>query len=103
MSEKVNELQLLQQNLQNVLTQKQQLQSQLVELDSALTELNTTNQAYKIVGKIMVASDKNELVKDLSEKKEVVEVRMKNFDKQEKKLKESMENVQQEVMKEMKK
>ena len=39
-SEKINQLQLLQQNLQNLSSQKQQFQSQLLELDSALTELS---------------------------------------------------------------
>ena len=50
----------------------------------------------------MVASPKNKLVQELQEKKEVVEVRIKNFEKQELKLKESLEKAQAEVMKELK-
>ena len=73
-----------------------------MEFDSALQELETTDKAYKIVGKIMVASPKNKLVQELQEKKEVVEVRIKNFEKQELKLKESLEKAQAEVMKELK-
>jgi len=101
-SSKINQLQLLQQNLQQVINQKQQFQSQIMEFDSALQELETTDKAYKIVGKIMVASPKNKLVQELQEKKEVVEVRIKNFEKQELKLKESLEKAQAEVMKELK-
>ncbi|MBS3165762.1 prefoldin subunit beta [Candidatus Woesearchaeota archaeon] len=101
-SSKINQLQLLQQNLQQVVNQKQQFQSQMIELDSALQELETTDKAYKIVGKIMVASPKNKLVQELNEKKEVVEVRINNFEKQELKLKESLEKAQAEVMKEFK-
>ena len=74
----------------------------MIELDSALQELETTDKAYKIVGKIMVASPKNKLVQELNEKKEVVEVRINNFEKQELKLKESLEKAQAEVMKEFK-
>ena len=61
-STKINQLQLVQQNLQNMGAQKQQLQSQIVELDSALLELKATDKAYKIVGKLMLAASKEELV-----------------------------------------
>lgn len=102
-AEKIQQLQLLQQNLQNMQMQKQQYQSQLMELESALKELKSTDKAYKIVGKIMIASSQDELTKDLEEKKELVEVRLKNFTEQEQKLQEKMEKLQQEVMEEMKK
>ena len=101
-SAKINQLQLLQQNLQNVLNQKQQLESQLIELDSALTEVKTTEKAYKIIGKIMVACPTEKLAKDLQEKKEVIEIRFKNFAKQEERLKAGLEEAQQEVMQELK-
>ncbi|MEK6938735.1 MAG: prefoldin subunit beta [Nanoarchaeota archaeon] len=100
-SSKISQLQLLQQNLQNILTQKQQFQNQLVELDSALSELHTTDKAYKIVGKIMLAASKDTLIKELEEKKEVVSVRLKNLSQQEEKLQKGFEELQQEVMKEM--
>jgi prefoldin beta subunit len=99
---KVNQLQLLQQNLQNIVMQKQQLQTQQVELNSAVNELKNTNQAYKIVGKIMISTSKEELLKELVEKTEIVEVRLKNFSEQENKLKESLKNAQKEAMEELK-
>ena len=91
----------MQQNVQNIRAQRQQMQEQLTELNSALTELKTTDKAYKIVGKIMLATSKTDLNKDLSEKKELMEVRLKNFSQQEKKLEGSMEDLQKEVMKEL--
>lgn len=100
-STKINQLQLVQQNLQNLGAQKQQLQSQIVELDSALSELKATAQAYKIVGKLMLAASKEELQKELEQKKEVAEVRVKNFSQQEEKLQHSFEDLQKEVMKEL--
>ncbi len=101
-STKINQLQLLQQNLQNLVLQKQQVQNQLLETDSALAELNTTDKAYKIVGKIMLAASKENLIKDLNEKKEVSEVRIKNFKEQENSLQKNIEEVQKEVMEELK-
>jgi prefoldin beta subunit len=82
MSSDVTQLHLLQQNLDNVLTQKQQMESQLIELNSAIGELKDTKQAYKIVGKIMIATNKEEVSKDLQEKKEVTQVRLNNLEKQ---------------------
>jgi prefoldin beta subunit len=98
----VNQLQLLQQNLQSTLMQKQQFQAQIGEYESALKELNNTEKAYKIVGKIMITASKDELVKDLTDKKEIAELRLKNFSKQEESLQRNIDEVQQEVVKEMK-
>lgn len=100
-STKVQQLQLLQHNLQNILAQKQQLQNQLVELDSALTELKNTEKAYKIIGKIMITSSPQILTAQLEEKKSVADVRLNNFSKQEKKLQKNLEELQQEVMQEL--
>ena len=102
-STKVQQLQLTQQNLQNILTQKQQIESQLAEFDSALTELKNTENAFKILGKIMVATSKDKLNNDLKEKKEVLTVRLENFTKQEKTLQNSIEELQKEVVEELKK
>ncbi|MBI2662812.1 prefoldin subunit beta [Candidatus Woesearchaeota archaeon] len=101
MSAKINQLQLLQQNLQNILLQKQQFESQLSELDSALHELKTTDKAYKVLGHIMVASSPELLAKDLDEKKEVLQIRIKNFDRQEESIKKNIESLQQEVVAEL--
>lgn len=101
-SEKINQLRMLQQNIQGILTQKQQIQSQLVELESALAEISKTEKSYKILGNVMVAVPKENLSKELREKKEVIEVRLKNFTKQEERLKKDFEELQKEVVKELK-
>lgn len=101
-SEKINQLQLLQQKVQGILAQKQQIQSQMVELDSALTELGKTKKSYKILGNIMVAVLKEDLSQELEDKKEVAEVRLKNFIKQEERLKKNLEDLQKEVVRELK-
>ena len=101
-SSKITQLQLLQQNLQQHLLQKQQLQNTIIELDSALQEIQSSEKCYKILGHIMVASSKNVLAAELQEKKEVSILRLKNYLSQEEKLKRSIEDLQKEVIKEMK-
>jgi len=99
---KIAQLQLLQQNLQNTLLQKQQLQNNLVELESALQEIKTSEKCYKILGHIMVAAPKDTLSKELEEKKEMNNLRLKNYLSQEEKLKRSIEDTQKELMQDMK-
>lgn len=100
--EKVQQLQLVQHNLQTLLTQKQQLQQQLFELESALAELQTTGKAYKIVGKLMIAASPEKLKKELQEKKETAAVRLKHFSQQEEKVRKSAEELQAAIVKELK-
>ncbi len=97
-----NQLQLLQQNLQQVLLQKQQLQEQLQEYEATLQELEKTEKAYKILGKIMVLSNKEQLWKELQEKKEVVEVRYRHYAKQEEKLQQNLATAQKEMLEKVK-
>lgn len=82
--------------------QKQQFQAQLVEIESALNELKNAKTAYKIVGNIMIDAKKEDLEKDLKEKKEKTELRIKTLETQEKKLKEKASSMQAEVMKDLK-
>lgn len=98
---KIQELQMLEQNLQNFLVQKQNFQMQMVEIDSALEELSKTEKAYKIVGNLMMASKKDELESDLKNRREMTELRIKSIEKQEKSLKDRASKLQKEVLGEM--
>lgn len=100
---KLNQLQILEQSMQNLLMQKQQFQLQQVEIESALKELEKVNEAYKIVGNIMVLSKKDDLKTDLTSKKEIVELRIKNMEKQENQAREKASKLQNEVLKGMSK
>ncbi len=101
--EKIGRLQLIEQNLQAMLGQKQQFQSQLFELESALKELNTTTDAYKIVANLMIKTDTKLLVQDLQQKKELVELRVKSMEKQEEQLREKAESLRKDVLASMNK
>lgn len=101
--QKISQLQMYEQSLQSFLGQKQQFQVQLVEIESALSELQNTNNAYKIVGNIMVEADKNELKADLQSKKEMLELRIKTMEKQEAQVREKASSLQSEILKKIKK
>lgn len=100
-SESVNHLQLLRQNLEAVALQKQQIDSQISELSSAISEIKQTDKTYKILGRVMVATPKDQLQKDLNEKKDLAEIRLKNFNDQEKRIQKEMEEVQKQVVKDL--
>ncbi len=100
--QKISQLQLLEQGMQNFNLQKQQLQSKLMEVDSALEEINSTDTCYKIIGNIMVQSKKDVLKKELEEEKSNSDIRIKAVEKQETAMREKAKVIQEEVMKEMK-
>jgi len=97
-TEKIGRLQMMEQNLQAMMMQKQQFQSQLFELESALKEIEKTDKAYKIVGNIMVSAAKEDLKKDLGQKKEIVELRLATIEKQEKQFKDKAKKLQEDIM-----
>jgi prefoldin beta subunit len=101
--EKINQLQVLEQNLQSFLSQKQQFQTQLAEVESASKELKGSKESYKIVGNIMVSVEKKDLETELSSKKEMLELRLKSVEKQENKIKQQADDLQKEVLAEMQK
>ena len=96
--ENIMQLQLLEQNIQNFLMQKRQFQVQLSEVDSALENLKDANKAYKIVANIMIDSKKDVLENELKQKKEVLELRIKNLEKQEERIREKSQKLQKEVL-----
>ena len=97
--DKIGQIQLIQQNLENFNMQRQQFQLQQTEIETALTEIENTSTTYKIIGNIMVLTDKDQLKKDLSEKKEMLSIRIGTIEKQEEKLRAKFEELQQEIMK----
>lgn len=101
LQEKINDLSMMEQSLQQFLAQKQTFQAQLMEIDSAIEELKKTDKAFKIVGNVMVSANKDSLVKDLTEKKETAELRIKTIEKQEEKMRGKTSELQAEVMKRM--
>ena len=104
MENKIAQLQMIEQNIQNVLMQKQTFQAQLMEVENALEELKAPKgETYKIVGSIMIAANKDDLNKDLNSKREILGLRVKNLEKQEAALSEKAKKIQEELMLSLKK
>lgn len=100
--DKIGQLEMIEQNVQQYIMQRQQFQAQLIELESALRELESSAESYKIVGNIMVKADKAKLADELTRKKEMFELRVKTLEKQEDKLKQKAKDIQQDVLSGMK-
>ena len=101
---KIQEIQFLEQNLQNSILQKQAFQMELSETTSALKELdNSGNEVFKIIGQLMLRTDKSKIKEELSNKEKILELRIKSIEKQETSLTERLDRLREEVMKSMKK
>jgi prefoldin beta subunit len=99
LEEKIARLQMLEQNIQAFSSQRQSFQLQMGEIDNALKELDGAKEKpFKVIGNLMIATETADLKKELSSQKEVMELRVKNLEKQESKLKEKAEELQKEVM-----
>lgn len=100
----VEEFQAYQQQLQSLLIQKESLKLQNIEIDNALEELNATQQknAYKITGSIMISKPVEELKKELQEMKETVGIRIKSLEKNEEKLNNKLQELQEKLQSVMK-
>ena len=97
----IEQMQLFEQNAQNFLMQKQQQQTKLLEIENAYDELKKSkDQVYKIVGPVMIQSNKVDLTKELDVKKEMIELRIKSIEKQENLIKQKIQDLQKEVLKE---
>jgi len=99
---KMAELQLLHQRLNIFGQQKQQLQIQLFETDNALKELETSKApAYKLIGDLLIEKNSAELIKELSDRKDDINLRVKSLESQENKTKDSAMALQKEVAAEL--
>jgi len=86
-----------QQNLQAVLAQKQQVELELGETEKALEELGKASDSeavYKFAGNLLVKVKKEDMVKELSERKELSNTRKMVLTKQETRFRESLKDLQ---------
>ena len=101
-NEKIQEMQIMEQRLNNMILQKQSFQMELSEAEGALSEIENSDDVFKIIGNIMIKSDKNSVKKELSEKREVLSMRIKAIEKQEDVVSEKVEALRDDLMKSMK-
>jgi len=90
---------ILQQQLRNVLIQKETIKLQIAEMDSALSELEKTKEekVYKVVGNVMIKKSKEEVEKELKEGKEDLQIKVESLEKIEKDLIEKIKNIEEKL------
>jgi len=101
---KIQEMQDFERSLQNLLLQKQSFQIESAENEETLNEIEKTgDEVFKMIGQLIIKTEKEKVKKELEEKKKILELRIKTFEKQEKILIEKLDFLREEVMKEVKK
>lgn len=95
----VAQFNILQQQLQNVLIQKESLRLNVMEIGRALEELDKGNDknAYKITGPIMISKPAEELKKDLRDTEEALKVRIESLGRTEKHLTDNLKELQEKL------
>ncbi len=84
--------------MQAVLLQKHQLQLQVNEIGLALEELGKAKgDVYKAAGSIMVKTTREDAEKDLKDKKELFDIRLKALSQQEEKMKTILMKLQKKI------
>jgi len=96
--QQIAEFQNLQNQLQMTLLQKQGVQAQLDEISEASEELKKSKGAvYLSVGTLLIASTRENAEKSLSEKRELLSVRLNVLGRQEEKLKERLRELREKI------
>jgi prefoldin beta subunit len=102
--EKIQEMQMTEQTLQNLLMQKQSFQMEFSEAESALNAIESSgDEVFKIIGQLMIKSEKEKVKEELESKKKMLELRLKTMESQESALTEQLERLREEIMKTAKK
>lgn len=96
---KIQEMQILEQSLQQILMQKQAFQMELSETQSALKELdNSGEEAYKVIGQLMLKTDKKVIKEELKNKEKLLKTRTDTLDKQEEEFSKKLEKIRDEII-----
>ncbi len=97
----LNQAQIYQQQIQTILTQKNALILEMNEIKKALEEIKKTNEksVFKVSGPILIKTDTKDVRKELEERENVINLRMKTIEKQELKLKEKIEGLRSKLTK----
>lgn len=95
--EQLNQFQQVQQQAQAIGMQKQTVEIQINESKKALDELSKTDDnqdVYKTAGPLLIKTSKAESETDLKDKMEMLELRKKTIEKQEKRITGKLEELQ---------
>jgi len=100
LQEQLGRLQQLQQTLQAVVTQRRQLELELNEGENTLVELDKMTKdalIYKSIGSLLVKVEKNKIVEELKENKELLNARISVLGRQQKRAEERIKELQSNI------
>ncbi len=96
---KFQEMQFLEQNLQNLLMQKQAFQMDLSETQNAINEIEKSgDETFKVIGQLMIKSNKDDVIKELKNKEKLIDSRLKSLEKQEESFSNKLESLRKETL-----
>lgn len=93
-------LQQLQSQLERLAYEKSIIEGELREVNEVLKELSNLPQdspIYKIIGNLLVKQDRNNIQNELNERKELLELKSRTYQKQEGLLRKQLEDLQKKV------
>lgn len=98
--QKIQEVQIYEQGFQQLLMQKKSFKFELNEVVYAVQELEKSDgDVFKIVGgQVVIKSEKDKLISELNHKKDLIELRLKNIEKQEEEYSKNIEKIRGEIM-----
>lgn len=95
----LQQFQALQQQYQSVIFQKEAAGMQMQEAEIAEKELSrASGDAFKAVGAILVKKDARALLAEIAEQKEMLDVRIKSLEKQEKLITDRLADLQKRII-----
>ena len=97
-NKKIQEIQILEQNLQNLLLQKQAFQMEFAETQMAKKEIEKSgDEVFKIIGQLMIKAEKPKITDELNNKEKILDLRIKSIENQEKSMTERIESLRKEI------
>ncbi len=96
----IAQLQQLQQQAQALLSQKSQIEMILRETESAVKELEASDEGaviYKSVGEVLFKADRAKLIEEFKDKKDVLDLRLKTLAKQEERIQKRFAQLQEQL------
>jgi prefoldin beta subunit len=101
MENQINQFEQIRTQVQMISNQRIQMASSLKEVQTALEELDKVDKktpVYRNVGSLLIKVDnKDELLKDLKEKEDTLDVRVKQLENQEKTMNEKFMSLQESI------
>ena len=98
---KIQQLQMMEQSFQQLLMQKNAFSMESNETDLIIKEVEkTSGEVSRIIGnQVVIKTTKEEILKDMENKKKLIDTRMKSIDEQEQEFSKKIEEIREEVMK----